>query len=67
MQRATFQCTDGQCVPGSGLSKADCESICVEQLYQCVSNKCTPASTGLPQAVCEAGCGPSLRGVVALE
>jgi hypothetical protein len=67
----TFKCTGGQCVPGSGLSKADCESICVEHLYQCVSNQCTQASTGLPQAKCEAGCGPSLRGgsasAVALE
>ena len=58
----TFKCSSGQCVPGSGLSKADCESICVEKLYQCVSNTCTPANTGLPQAKCEAGCGPSLRG-----
>jgi hypothetical protein len=47
------------------------DAVCVEQLYQCVSNKCTPATTGLPQATCEAGCGPSLRGggasAVALE
>ena len=63
----TFMCVGGQCVPGSGLSKLDCESMCTGQLYQCVSNKCTPASTGVTQAKsstkCEANCGSSLRGV----
>jgi hypothetical protein len=38
--------------------KASCAP---RQLYKCVSNKCTPASTGLPQTTCEAGCGPALE------
>ena len=63
----SYKCADGQCVLGGGLSKADCKAVCVAPLYQCVSNKCTPASAGLPQAKCEANCGPSLHGVVALE
>jgi hypothetical protein len=63
----SYKCTEGQCVASGGLSLADCKTVCAGQLYQCVSNKCTPATTGLPQATCEANCGPSPRGVVALK
>jgi len=55
-----------QCVPGGGLSLADCEAVCTPQLYKCTNNTCVMADTGLPKAICEANCGPSLRGVVAM-
>ena len=45
-------------MPGGELSKMDCEALCGSgQLYQCVSNNCTAATTGLPLAKCDANCG----------
>ena len=43
---------------GSGtLSKADCDTLCVGQLFLCVDNKCTASAKGLPQDTCEQNCG----------
>ena len=59
---AGYSCVNKQCVAGSGtLSKTDCASICVEQLYVCVDNACVASKTdkGLPQATCKQNCGRS--------
>jgi len=39
-----------------GLSKEDCATFCVGQLYQCTGCKCVKSATGIAQADCAANC-----------
>ena len=65
----TYSCVNNQCVAHAGgtLSKEACAGMCI-QLFTCSSNKCSPNSIGVSQAVCEANCGLALRGsLIALD
>jgi hypothetical protein len=57
-----FICLQGQCVQCAAgtpcVSKDQCEQLCKPPLMVCVRGQCLPYPYGLPEQVCQAGCGP---------
>eukprot|EP00039_Didymoeca_costata_P001517 m.53067 g.53067 ORF g.53067 m.53067 type:complete len:323 (+) comp10839_c0_seq2:40-1008(+) len=56
-----YKCTEGKCVesPG-GVSKSECENVCVAETYKCVAQKCEVSQDGgVPKETCEKICSSS--------